>query len=1704
MAELKRLEAKRKIYINEIVETYNNAVRANRDQSCVDQFRVRFGDVETFVDQFYVLHNEIIGLLTTDAEFEVQEKLRKDTIQFYYDSKVIFNSLCNSPAEGRMKVQSSVKLPALSIPMFRGDQKLWPTFSDLYLKLIHENDELSNIEKFQYLLSYLGDEPLKLLSGIAVTDSNYEIAYNKLVKRYRNKRLLATIALSSIFSVSYKNESAKELRSLLNTFSESLAVLNSLGFNTDDWDFILFSILLEKLDMGTRTNFEIQSHSTEIPEYAELFRFLEKRCEALESVQHIGTHSSKQMVLKSPNNTSGGQKTGRKFAFHQTTCDTRSRSKLSCYLCKEAHILSKCPRFLERSPQERMSYAQQRKLCLNCLHHAHQLQECGSRFRCRTCQLRHHSSLHFPNESQVALGNNLSDSGPISESTNVANACEPQSTVLLATAVVHILDGARNYQPIRVLIDSGSQSNFVTDKCVQRLRLPRTHLSTTIYGLNEMSSFSSKGLAHCVVRPMTGSEPVLSFEAIIVPKLCSDMPSFDLQEPSWEYLSGLDLADKTFYLSRGIDLLLGADLFVQLLRSGRITGGAGLPSAVETVFGWVLLGQVNHNEGKFGGPSNFMVYPRIPLELTLPKFWEIEQIPDRSFQSPEDMECERLYQKTVRRDPTGRYTVSLPFKGQEPDLGDTYFQAYRRFLNLENRLQKNPSIYASYCDFMKDYMDSGHMSILRREETRPLRSCYLPHHCVVKPDSVSTKLRVVWDASAKGPKGISLNDTLLPGPKLQKDIFSLLLLFRFHPVVFIADIKQMFRQILVQPSHRQFQRILWRFSPQDPLSHWQLNTVTFGMSCSPFLAMRTLNELAEVEQRRFPEASKLIKSQIYMDDILGTCHSVEEALKLQKELIELLQAGGFELRKWASNCSELLDTVPAADRQMPLVFDKDEPHFLKVLGLQWHPYSDTFSYECKPLERSCTKRTILSDIGRIFDPLGFLSPVLLLAKHIMQRLWCSHVDWDEKPPENIFSAWNKLKTELPELSRVSLSRRAVVSGFQRCELHGFCDASNNGYAAVIYFRVETHNNISLFLVCAKGRVAPLKSLSIPKLELCAAKLLADLILSVKKVYSFMIFSDICAWSDSQVALSWINSSPSRWKPFVANRVACIQEIISFDSWRYVPSDQNPADCASRGMTPAELLSFDLWWKGPAFLFSPRTEWNITSKSSPSELLTVRSEERRVVLGLTAESHFIDALLDKFSSLSKILRVVAYCLRFSTFFRSCTAKQSGAITQQELNTSVLRLIGYVQHSVFSDLIAKLNKSQLLPKPFRKLAIFLDKEGLLRVGGRIRRSELPFESKHPLLLPSSHRLSYLIIEDVHRKYLHPGLNCLRNLIVQQYWILSSRRAIRKVLSNCYRCFRASPKFYPPPGMADLPSFRVLQVKPFSHVAVDFCGPFSVTVYRTRGAKVFKSYVCVFVCTSTKAIHLELTQELSTDDFIAAFRRFISRRGSVVACYSDNGTNFVGANSQFVEWANQAAEKLNLKWHFGPPSGPHFNGLAEAGVKMVKAHMYRVVGDQRLTFQEFSTLLCQIESVLNSRPLGDLSSDPNDLTPLTPSHFLILEPPNACIPDPSVSELEINRLSRWQLVQRLHQDFWKRYATEYLNTLQQRSKWLRESNGAQLNDLVLIKSDFTSPFKWSLGRIAELHPGEDGNVRVVTVRTAKGLLKRPVVKLCPLPKF
>ncbi|XP_062540783.1 uncharacterized protein LOC134208854 [Armigeres subalbatus] len=402
--------------------------------------------------------------------------------------------------------------------------------------------------------------------------------------------------------------------------------------------------------------------------------------------------------------------------------------------------------------------------------------------------------------------------------------------------------------------------------------------------------------------------------------------------------------------------------------------------------------------------------------------------------------------------------------------------------------------------------------------------------------------------------------------------------------------------------------------------------------------------------------------------------------------------------------------------------------------------------------------------------------------------------------------------------------------------------------------------------------------------------------------------------------------------------------------------------------------------------------------------------------------------------------------------------------------------------------------------RSLQPFVDPvDGILRVGGRVKKAFIPYDSRHQMLLPAKHPVTEVLIHHEHLNNLHVGQRALLAIVRERFWPLQAKNTIRKVIKQCIPCFRANP-MKTTQLMGDLPSYRVQPSPAFFHTGVDYAGPFLIkSLIQARKSMITKGYICLFVCLSTRAIHLELVSSLTTDAFLTTLRRFTGRRGPVSKIYSDNATNFVGAEAELeqlytlfaiehhITQLTEFCGGRSITWSFIPPRSPHFGGIWESGVKSVKHHLKRVIGNQKLTFEEMSTVLVQIESVLNSRPLTPCSDDPTDLTAITPAHFLVGRQMQA-IPEPSYTTMKLSTLSRWQLGQVIQQHFWKRWLVEYLSGMQNRQKWFKRTKIKE-GALVLINDPNVPPMQWQLGRIIKTHPGDDNAIRVVTLRTANG---------------
>ena len=1013
------------------------------------------------------------------------------------------------------------------------------------------------------------------------------------------------------------------------------------------------------------------------------------------------------------------------------------------------------------------------------------------------------------------------------------------------------------------------------------LRLPRSQQQATIHGVAGIAHGSSvQSISTFKVLPTNSTHGEISVTAVVVPRVTANLPLKSIQlNPEWKHLSGIQLADPDFGFPSKVDLLLGVDVFVNVLLNGQRIGPPGTPTALETVFGWVLAGGVG--SGRFAA-NNIMISNHVSIftgDDLLRKFWEIEEGPknDPMMFSPQEKLVVNQFLSTHKRSNDGRFIVQLPKKLDAKALGESRAQAVRRFYSLERSLRCKGR-FKIVDEVIQEYFKLGHAEMVPMADLdKPTSQVfYLPIHAVEKESSATTKVRAVFDASAKSASNVSLNDTLLVGPTVHPPLIDVLLRFRLHRIALTTDISKMYRAVRLTESDKDLHRFVWRQSPNDTLNDYRMTRAAFGVSSSAFVANMAVRQNALDHAEEFPMASRAVLESFYVDDCLSGADSVKEATELQRQLYGLFRKGGFLLHKWNSNVQTVLRYVPDEHKD-PLSSQviPDAEGYTRTLGIEWNAKSDRFRLTVSdvPDLRKVTKRFLVSDIAKVYDVLGWFSPCVIKVKILLQKVWERKIGWDEEVPPEVLEVWLKWRNELTCLSSRLIPRCYFPTDFNiACtELHGFCDASELAYAAVVYLRFTNPSGLTqISLVTSKTKVAPLKRLSIPRLELCGAVLLAQLLDQLRRVFKVPL-SLTHAWTDSTIVLQWLDGSPKRFKTYVGIRISTTIDLIPPSRWHHVNGCENSADCGSRGLFPSELVNHTLWWHGPTWLGRSPDNWPQQRAWYPNEKA---KEEEKVVLnafqtcGDVTEHSLVSP--DRYSSFTRLKRVTAWVLRFT---RNCRSIKSQGKTLSPLSTTELKeaecyWMRIIQNCHFYSEISTLKKLSPLQSSscLKTVRPFIDSKGLLRVGGRQQMLRgIGYEAQHPLILHGKHPLTRLIVLTEHFRILHAGPTLLSASLATRYHIVKGRAMMRSVYRQCVVCRRHSVK---PTAqmMGQLPIERITPGPIFDKTGVDFAGPILTKFGHVRKPTIVKSYICVFVSLTVKAVHLEVVSDLTTEAFIA----------------------------------------------------------------------------------------------------------------------------------------------------------------------------------------------------------------------------------------------
>lgn len=1677
-------------------------------QDAVEEFDSRIAKLDD-------LQHEIeLEVEETELDAEIQSAAdfrEKSRIPRIFATKLLTSSEDNidklSSAHSSANVEA--KLPKLELPQFNGDPLKWTSFWEQFEVVVH-NSDMAEVTKFTYLRSLLKGDAKATVQGLSLSKEHYSVACDLLKSRFGRKERIIFTHVQELLNINVpKQAKVSVLWTMYNDLQAHVRSLEALGVSGTQYGIILTPLILSRLPSDLRLEWarEGEHHESDL---TWLLNFLHKEIERRERSQAFTScgviTEEKQTIPSVPT-----------AAALQTSLGT------GCVVChRGGHTVQHCFKLTKvTAVSDRKDILRKAGVCFKCLvaRKDHNFRKCSA--RCSKCRGWHHMLLcektvgDKDNEKKVELENQSSFESVGSQTNTQSAACDnmshnnvgvscastSKSKVLLQTSRVKICGKQGKFDAV-VLFDTGSDKTYISKRVIDKINLEWVTSESVAYSAFGSASTSKAELRNIYNVPLQGSngriETVLAMEIPVIcsPLFCPSIPQVVLDS----FGEDIDVVDVCAGQEVHIDVLIGLDFYWRLMTPKLVSLPHGLV-AQRTVFGWVVSGVLPNNPSQsFHSTVSHQLFCLTDFsESAVKSFWELESIGVSGQDFPEvDHVMSEFNEKVSYSD--RRYEVALPWKSElvRPRLLNNEKLAMLRLEYLIRKLKKDPDLEVLYHNVLSEYVAERFIEEVPSEEMQgPYPIYYMPHRPVVKSFRLTTKVRPVFDASAKGFNGVSLNDCMETGPSLVPNLPAILMRFRRWKVALSADITKAFLQIQVRREDRDVHRFFW--NDHGVVRVMRFLRVPFGNKSSPFL----LNATIKHHLNKF-SSSKVVDEMLdnfYVDDLLTGCDEDSQGCDFVREANEVMGQASMILSKWCSNREKVGELLSREfhDRACGEVS-------LKVLGLRWLASEDCFIFDGVSVsgELCITKRVVLSLVARLFDPLGFLTPFIMLAKCIFQEIWRMGLGWDELVPDTVRSRFLKWTEGIESMHEWKIPRNYTggrwgdVMVFQ---LHAFGDASQIAYGACVYLRVQFKDgNWKSSLIFSKGKVAPLKQVTLPRLELLAALLCARLLVYVRE--SLKLPSDITyyCWTDSTVTLAWIKSDPARWKPFVANRVAEIQSLSSPSQWRHLPGAQNPADLVTRGISASELVNSDMWLCGPKFLSegdgSVFESSSLESEGSNDDDITKYGENLEgsvAALVSVVEKSACLLKFERWSSFCKAIRVMGWILRFKyNISQSKDNRRFSDLSFPELCEAKVSLFRCVQRQEYSEEYRSLTTGQSVSRKSSifKLSPFLDSEGLMRVQGRLQFSGLSYESKHPIILPKGH-LSLLLVRHYHATLKHAGVNAMLVRLRDEYWIVGARRICKGVKQECLPCQRQD-SVAGDQTMAPLPKIRVTEAPAFSVTGLDHCGPLYCCDFGSK-----KFYVLLFTCAVIRAVHLELVESLSAEATLSALRRFVARRGMPSVVMSDNARGFIAAKDLVLKYFGVDGPE----WKYIVPRAPWWGGWWERLIKTVKSALKRSVGNRSLTRVELETSLLEIEACVNSRPLTFVGDEIDSGMVLTPSHFLVgrslgCGPSSVVQENPVVSAQDL--VFRQECRNQLLDEFWSCWLSEYLRNLPPCKKSPVSKGGLQVGSVVLVRKEGYPRLQWPMGVVQQVFPGRDGLIRSVEVRTVKGVLTRSIQHL------
>ena len=1305
-----------------------------------------------------------------------------------------------------------------------------------------------------------------------------------------------------------------------------------------------------------------------------------------------------------------------------------------CFYCPSKHWPDKCNVITDK--KERKQILIKKGLCFKC-GESHLVRDCTKR-GCFICQGNHHASLHEERIQRAEASLSVYTQGD--------------------DCILPLIPVELKGEQIWGILDTGATKNYISRKAVELLKLRPLRWETTSLRTAEGQGKSAKRAVY-EVKTCTSKGENFEFEAVGLDQTnfakVERTQSKDLKM-KYSYLRGLHIPESRNGTYE-IHILFGDPTFTDMRTGNCRKGLQGQPIADETVFGWAVHGERAGADQSFFTQTTNEEYERL---------YRLDVLGIEDRKEFDQQEVRKEFMESIEQNEEGRYTIKVPWIDERKPQNSNEAQSRVRLRNLMSKMKDN--VREKYEAIIREQLEMG---IIEEAPEVPTgkRVYYMPHKPVIREEAISTKVRMVFDASAKPSlEDYSINECMNPGPPTQPLLWDILIRSRMAPVCIIGDVEKAFLQVELDVSDRDAFRFLFK-SKEGIEKHYRFCRVPFGGESSPFILGGVIQYHLETVQGD-DGVKEALKENTYVDNVMGLVANEEDAEKFKVEATNIMSKGKFPLGKWESNLEHLND-------------DKERVK-TKLLGIGWNKNEDIYAVELELKEHfAVTKRTMLKTLSSIYDPLGLMSPVIVEGKHLYRLAVDEKKGWDSEVSKELKEKWIKWLSSLKKVE-VPRSIAPYLENITLIVLHHFMDASSKAVSAQTIAIVRQPSGTSQGLLSSKSRISK-RGLTIARLELVACHMGANIAENTNRALKRWPIRENYCWTDSLIALCWIRRPYKNWKSFVSNRVKRIKEITDeLDiKWKYVPTKLNHADFGSRGVTLKQLQKQD-WWKGPDWL-TDESKWPEEEITLDEENLEIRKEQKaneEQVLVTTEEKESLDAMLRK-GTLKKGKRVMAWMFRFCHNAKSQRNKDqiiSGPLTTEEVEKADKCLIRKAQENI-----------DLHSKESQQLGLMKFNDGLVRCVGRI-------QDEQPIFIPRKSEYAIKLCQEAHKDVGHKGVNISMARVREKYWIPRLRTILKKVKRDCENCKIMNAKPYPIPDVGMLPEKRITANYPFGVTGIDFVGPFQVK----EGGDHAKAYVIVFSCATSRAVSFTVAKSMEAKEFIDKLNDFISVHSRPREIISDNAKTFKVAakfidNLRKSEVLHEYLADQDIKWEFILAKSPWRGAFYERLNKDLKSILFQKLGRSHLPMDGLKRVIKDIEIIFNNRPLQYVEDEIGSrvLTPNSIIHGREVYTLEEIEEDDTPSKME-------KRIRKAKEEMWRKWRTEYVRALRERHDVTkRKQYHPELGEVVLVVGASKNKHEWHHGLVCEHLKGKDGVCRGVRMIVKNKIWERPLQLTCPL---